>query len=230
MKTQYITNIAQRHRFKLILEVKTKSSSLEELTMFNSEHIVLVKGLYSQRIKGVDSTSNDVFTKEDQFVIGVPDYLPFTSNSFDFIFNSGDLDLNPIKKIREMSRVTRYFVLLFFPNRIHIGDILYNSYVRIFNTNKTLYKHQYSTTLGNLVQQVKMEKLKVFDAGGIDMPLWPSHFSLKFFFGKRKILTDRTLFRLLRIIYYVKALEYAIPKILRAAQAHVVYVVGVKDY
>ncbi len=227
VKRRFIVNLIHLHDLKLILDVYYESGITNRLQSICAEHTIALEGDFRKNLDGMIASDSTPFSKI-LMVKGDLKNLPFSTNSFDLVFNSRDLTQeNPVRQIRELARVSRRFVLIFAPNRLHIGDIFYRSYLRLINP-KSGGKHLNSTTIKNLSLLVRMANLSIFDRGGIDMPFWPSHFSIRGLIREGKKVRNHTIQSLLKLLFYQSALEDSLPKRLKAAQAHIIYVLGLK--
>ena len=154
--------------------------------------------------------------------------LPFNSNTFDLVWNSGDITLErPFEGIHEMARVSKRFVLVFVPNRFHAGDIFFRLYLRI-TRDQSQGRHRCSMTLETLSHFFRKAKLTIIERGGIDMPLWPSHLSVGSLMRNSKRARNWTELNYPKLIRIQSALEESLPSGIKAAQAHMVYVLGAK--
>lgn len=226
VKRRYITNLIRLHDLKLVLDVHHGSGKTDGLQSPYTAHTIAMEGDPGKKLYGEIAPDGTPLSKILS-VRGDQKTLPFSTNSFDLVFNSGDLSLeSPVQQVREMARVSKRFVLIFAPNRLHIGDIIYRSYLRVFSP-KSMGRHLNSMTITNLSQIVTRANLTIFDRGGIDMPFWPSHFSIRGLVkdGEER---NRASQRLLKLIYYQSALENSLPEGIKAAQAHIIYVLGKK--
>ncbi len=226
VKRRYITSLIRSYDLKLILDAHHLSGISDSINASSSVHTILLDGDYGKECKNTISSRKTPLTKFSS-IRGDSLTLPFCSNTFDLVLSSRDLNLdNPLKRIREMTRVSKRFVLVFAPNRLHIGDIIFRSYLRLFKP-KLVEKHLQSTTINNLCILCRRAGLGIFDHGGIDMPFWPSHFSIKGIVNK-KGAQNRSFSRILKIIYYLSELEESVPRRIKVAQAHILYVLGKK--
>lgn len=226
VKRRYITSLIRSYNLKLVLDAHHHSGITDSINASSTVQTILLDGDYG---KEPNNTTSSRKTSHSDFssIKGDSQALPFCSNAFDLVLSSRDLNLdNPVKRIREMARVSKRFVLIFAPNRLHIGDIFFRSYLRLFKP-KLVEKHLQSTTINNLCILCRRAGLGIFDHGGIDMPFWPSHFAIKGIVNK-KGAQNRSFSRILKILYYLSELEESAPKRIKSAQAHILYILGNK--
>ena len=226
IKRRYITSLIRLNNIKLILDVNHRSGITNSINVSNIVQTILLEGDYGKEPKKMMSSKTPLHSKFS-LVKGDSLTLPFCSNTFDLVLNSRDFNLgNPVQSIRDMARVSKCFVLIFAPNRLHIGDLFFRLFLRLFKP-KLVDKHIQSNTINNLCILCRRAGLRIFDKGGIDMPFWPSHFSIKGIVNKKGV-QDQSFSRLLKVLYYQSKLEESIPKRIKASQAHVIYVLGKK--
>jgi len=227
VKRRYIASLIRSYDLRLILDAHHHSGITDSINASSTIQTILLEGDYGIEPENTTSsrkTSHSNFSS----IKGDSLALPFCSNTFDLVLSSRDLNLeNPVQRIREMARVSKSFVLVFAPNRLHIGDLFFRSYLRLFKP-KLVEKHLQSTTINNLCILCRRAGLGIFDHGGIDMPFWPSHFSIRGIVNK-KGAQNRSFSRLLKILYYLSELEESAPRRIKAAQAHIIYVLCKKD-
>lgn len=226
VKRRYIASLIRSYDLRLILDGHHHSGITDSINASSTIQTILLEGDYGKEPKTKTSSRKTPHTNFST-IRGNSSALPFSSNTFDLVLCSRDLNLeNPVQSIREMTRVSKSFVLVFAPNRLHIGDIFFRFYLRLFKP-KIVEKHLQSITINNLCILCRRAGLGIIDSGGIDMPFWPSHFSIKGIVAK-KGAQNRSFSRLLKILYYLSELEESAPRQIKAAQAHIVYVLGKK--
>lgn len=230
VKRGYLIELAYRFGLNQILIMHYGSGPIDSLTFSHAGNTIVTINKFNLMSNNSVIIYNKNKSSNMMALFVNSKFLPFNTNTFNFVFNSGDInEENPIEYICEMSRVSKRLVLVFAPNRFHVGDIFLQFYLRVFK-NKSMGKHHYSFTLNMLSDFFEKANLKIVESGGIDMPPWPSHFSIKRLRQKGEKIWDHTKPHLLKLIYILSKLEGYIPKFIKVAQAHVIYVLGLKTH
>lgn len=100
--------------------------------------------------------------------------LPFADNSFDLVWNFCIVEhfKNPVPLIREMTRISRRYVLIITQNKYNYGTFFHIIYHKLIKKkwNHGLFKWM---TFKGIEQLVNRNNLKVLERGCIDAPIWP---------------------------------------------------------
>jgi len=229
VKKRYLENLVHRLQLTDILEVHFSNGYAEGPVLTPTECRIIVAIDTMQSLEDAKSVCSETHSKKGvQFLRASTRSLPFNSNAFDLVLNSGDIVPEVLfEQVLEMTRVSKRFVLVFVPNRLHIGNIFFQLYLRLANPRSRV-RHQYSMTNETLSGFFKDGTLTILERGGIDMPIWPSHLSLGGLMRRNKRAWNWKEPSVARLIQIQSALEDSLPKWIKAAQAHVVYVLGLK--
>lgn len=220
-RRQYLRNLVRRLNIRVVLEASdtgvADSASLADMGC----EIVLMNNS-KQNLRNCSS-------RQIQFLKGDLRKLPLNSNIFDLVWNSDAISHseNTLECIREMVRVSKRFVLVFVPNRLHVGDLFFRLYLRIAGS-RFKRKYGYSMTLKTLSKIFREADLTIVAQGGIDMPLWPSHISVGKLIRKCKRVWNFNKSNLFKFLHVQGVLEESLPEAVKAAQAHMIYVLGKK--
>lgn len=164
-----------------------------------------------------------------------PSGMPFSSNTFDLVFNSYLVEFadDPLDCVREMARVSRRLVLLFATNYLNVGHFIHEVYGGVIRAPWEKGSKR-RITLWVLRALVKAVGLKLVESGAIDIPPWPSGVAIQKTeeYKRRRELrilnqnTDPLIFRLLKLFYLF---EKGMPMFIKKLQSHIVYVLAEKS-
>jgi len=242
VKGEYIHHIVQRYNLRSILEVGS-AIGIEMGAGVGIDSLPLSKK--NKNVVLIDHSKENLFTAMQIYkitglrskvclVMAHPSYMPFKTNSFDLAFNSYlvEFEVNPVKCVREMMRVSKQFVLLFATNYLNIGHLIHKIYGGVIrapweNGSKN------RTTLCFLHKFVEIIGLKLVDSGAVDVPPWPSGVAIRkteeYRLRKKLQITNPDLnpiaFKLLKLFYLF---EKSTPKFFKILQSHIIYVLAKK--
>nr|MDO8100865.1 DUF362 domain-containing protein [Candidatus Njordarchaeota archaeon] len=112
--------------------------------------------------------------KNAEFRNGSIRNLPFESGTFDLVWNFAVVPkmIDPMKALKEMSRVSRNLVLVFSNNSLNFGFPFHQLYHR---RTRSEWNHGYiGWMLTSNVRRVMSEAgLKIIESGYVDVPPWP---------------------------------------------------------
>jgi len=243
VKGEYINSIMQQYGLQRILEVGS-GIGIEMGAGVGVDGLVLaVKG---KDIMLTDYAEENLWTAGQVYkltslrdkvylVKAYPSGMPFSSNTFDLVFNSYLVEFadDPVDCIREMARVSRRLVLLFATNYLNVGHFIYEIYGGVIRAPWEKGSKR-RTTLWVLRALVKAAGLKLVESGTIDIPPWPSGVAIQKTeeYKRRRELrilnpdTDPLIFRLLKMFYLF---EKSMPMFIKILQSHIVYVLAEKS-
>jgi len=229
VKKHYLENLVYRLHLRDILEVHYSNSHADGMVLAPTKCMVVVVVDCKQSLKDAKLVVGETPSiKHVQFLRAHRRSLPFNSNAFDLVLNLGDVVPELLfEQVLEMTRVSKRFVLVFVPNRIHIGDIFFRLYLRVAKPQSGR-RHQYSMTNEALSRFLTKGGLTILEKGGIDMPLWPSHLSFRGLTRSSKRTWNWSRLNVARFIHIQSALEDSLPKWIKATQAHIIFALGLK--
>jgi len=133
VKKHYLENLVYRLHLRDILEVHYSNSHADGMVLAPTKCMVVVVVDCKQSLKDAKLVVGETPSiKHVQFLRAHRRSLPFNSNAFDLVLNLGDVVPELLfEQVLEMTRVSKRFVLVFVPNRIHIGDIFFRLYLRV---------------------------------------------------------------------------------------------------
>jgi len=231
VRIQYLRRLVQRFNTRLVLEAYCGTGRADSLALVDMGCKVVLMDKSKQNLKTVKSLNGKIHSSSNvRFLHGDLQTLPLNSSTFDLVWNSDVITHfeNPFECIREMARVTKRLVLVFVPNRLHIGNLLLQLYLDVTKA-KSEIRYECSMTVKTLRRIFEKASLKIVEQGYIDVPLWPSHLSV-FSLAKKKRWNWSTVdfTSVSKLIHVQSILEESLPKRIKAVQAHIVYVLGKK--
>jgi len=230
VRRQYLRKLVQRFNIKLVLEAYCATGLADSLTLADMGCNVVLMDKSKPNLETIKSICRNHPLSNVQFLHGDLQTLPLNPCTFDLVCNSDVITHfeTPLECINEMARVSKRLVLVFVPNRLHIGNLFFRLYLG-FTKPKSEIREEFSMTVKTLCRVFERASLRIVEQGYIDVPLWPSHLSVGSLARSKRwkwSIIDFT--SISKLIQIQSRLEESIPNSIKAVQAHIVYVLGEK--
>ncbi|WXG44783.1 MAG: DUF362 domain-containing protein [Promethearchaeati archaeon SRVP18_Atabeyarchaeia-1] len=113
-------------------------------------------------------------TERVEFRVGSVEKLPFESNTFDLVWNFAVVPKleNPMRALKELTRVSRNLVLVFSNNSLNFGFPFHQLY---HGRTKSAWNHGHKGWMltSNVKKIMRKAGLEVVKTGYVDVPPWP---------------------------------------------------------
>lgn len=231
VRRQYLRKLVHRFKIRLVLEAYCGTERADSLALADMGCKVVLMDKSKLNLKTIKSICGNVHSSGSvQFLHGDLQTLPLNSSAFDLVWNSDVITHfeNPLKCVREMARVSKRLVLVFVPNRLHMGNLFFQLYLDITKPKPEI-RYEYSMTVEALSRIFEKAGLGIVERGYIDAPLWPSHLSIGSLVKKKRRNWNMLDFASTSKLFHIQGiLEESLSNSIKAVQAHIVYVLGKK--
>lgn len=234
VKARYVENLRVRSGLETILETRSANSEDYVLTTRGvTRHVVILEHIRGENPKRVKSGWNwNHASAACDVVVGKLSDMPFRSRTFDLACSSEgeEWDVRAVEHMEEITRVSSRFLLIFFPNPLHIGHLIRRRFGGKRRSPNAMQKSWIS--VAHVCETIRNAGLKIIEKGGIDAPPWPSHLRVRNLArrsGFKWQWAVRGGRRCSRVIWLLAELERVMPGWFRAFHGHVVYVLASKE-